>query len=170
MTLRILAVVAIATIALTGCSGGGDHALDAAASPTASSNEHAAMELAKCMRANGHPNFPDPVKDDQGRWIFPTDAIGDWQPAEACRPLVRDWKIAFSDEKTVTPEDATKLREYAACMREHGLGDWPDPDADGNVELPDRLRVLVDNEDPAFTAAHQACRSHLPPKAETKAR
>ena len=163
MTLRILAVVATATIALAGCTGG-DGPPDEAATPTASSNEYAAQELAKCMRANGFPNFPDPVKDDQGRWNFPTDTIGDWQPAEACRPLVRDWKIAFSDGKTITPEDLAKVREYATCMREHGIQDFPDPDEEGNIELPDRLRAMADGNDPAFVAAFEACKSKLPPR------
>ena len=162
MTRRILAIVATAAIALAGCTddGGGN----TAASPTPSSNEAAALELAKCMRANGFPNFPDPVKDDRGRWNFPPEAAGDWQPAEACRPLVHDWKIAFSDEKALTAEDLAKLREYVTCMRQHGIEDFPDPDADGNLELPDRLRTLADNQDPTFAAAARACESLLPPK------
>jgi hypothetical protein len=161
MTLRMLAVVATATIALAGCS---DNGTDGAADPAPTSNEAAALELAKCMRANGFPNFPDPVRDDRGRWTFPPEAAGDWQPAEACRHLVHDWKIAFADEKALTPEDLAKLREYAACMRRHGLEDFPDPDGEGNLELPDRLRTLADNEDPAFGAAARACESLLPPK------
>jgi hypothetical protein len=116
------------------------------------------------MRANGHPACPDPVKDDRGRWDFPTETAGDWLPAEACRPLVHDWKIAFADEKAMTPEDMTKLRDYARCMREHGLPDFPDPDEQGNFDLPSRLQVLADNDDPGFTTADQACGQQLPPK------
>jgi hypothetical protein len=162
MTRRILALVATAAIALAGCTGGGGG--NAAATPTASSNRAAALELAKCMRANGFPNFPDPVQDDQGRWYFPPETAGDWQPAEACRPLVHDWKIAFSDGKAVTAEDLAKLREYSKCMHDHGIEDFPDPDADGNIELPERLRTLADNQDPTFMAAARACESLRPPK------
>jgi hypothetical protein len=167
MTLRTLAVAAVATLALTGCTGGGTDAT-AHPSPTASSNRQAALALAECMRANGHPNFPDPVQDDRGRWYFPTDTIGDWDPAEACRDLVHDWKIAFSDQPAVRSQDLAKLREFAACMRQHGFEDFPDPTADGSIELPERLRTLDETQDPTFTAAYRACQSLLPPKATGK--
>jgi hypothetical protein len=168
MTLRTLAVAGIAMIALAGCTGGGDDPADVAASPSSSSNQAAALELAKCQRANGQPDFPDPVKDEQGRWYFPPETAGDWNPAEACRSLVQAWKGAFADEKALTPEDLAKLRQYSACMREHGLADFPDPDDEGQIELPDRLRVLADNEDPTFAAAARACVGLLPPKMGTK--
>jgi hypothetical protein len=164
MMLQKLAAVGVAMVALAGCTGGGDDGADGAASRAAGSNHDAAVELAKCMRANGFPTFPDPVEDDRGRWNFPPEAVGDWQPAEACRPLVQAWKSAFAGEKARTPEEMAKLREYAKCMREQGLPDFPDPDDEGNLALPDRLRVLADNDDPAFTAAAEACAHLLPPK------
>lgn len=174
MTLRKLASVGVAAVAVialvapAGCSGSGTDAATGAPSPNPSSNHDAAVALAKCQRANGFPNFPDPVEDDKGRWNFPTDTIGDWLPADACRPLVHAWKIAFADEKAMTPEDMAKLRDYAKCMREQGLPDFPDPDEQGNIELPDRLKVLADNEDPAFAAAARACVGLLPPKTTSK--
>jgi hypothetical protein len=161
MLLRKLAVGGVAMLALAGCTGGGD---DATASATPSSNHNGAVELARCMRANGFPDFPDPVQDDQGRWDFPVETAGDWLPADACRSLVADWKSAFDDHRAAGPESMAQLREYAACMREQGLADFPDPQEGGNFELPQRLRDLADNEDPTFAAAQQLCKQHLPPK------
>ncbi|MET7418956.1 hypothetical protein [Dactylosporangium sp. NPDC005555] len=164
MTLRNLTVAGLAVVALAGCADAAGGTPGAVPSPTRASNQAAAVALAQCQRANGFPQFPDPVQDDQGRWDFPTDTIGDWLPAEACRSLVHDWKIAFSDAKPLTAEDMTKLRAYAACMREHGLPDFPDPDERGDFALPDRIRVLADNHDPAFATADQACGQRRPPK------
>jgi hypothetical protein len=164
MMLRKLAATGFAMLALAGCNGAPGGATEAGASPTPSSNQAAAIVLAECMRANGFPNFPDPVKDDQGRWNFPAETAGDWLPPDACRPLVRDWKSVFADEKPLTADDMAKLREYAKCMREHGLPDFPDPDDDGNFEVPDRLRVLAENNDPVVTATIEACEHLLPPK------
>jgi hypothetical protein len=169
MTLRTLAVATVATaamvatLALAACSGG-DGDPTANPSPSGSSNRQAAIELANCMRANGSPDFPDPVQDDQGRWAFPPESAGDWEPPEACRPLVHDWKIAFSDGGAVPAEDMTKFRDYAACMRRQGLEDFPDPEPDGGFDLPERIQTLVDTSDPAFATAQRACENLLPPK------
>lgn len=165
MMLRKLAATGSALVALAGCSG---RAGDAAATPAPSSNQAAAVELAKCMRANGYPAFPDPVKDDKGRWDFPTDTIGDWLPADACRPLVPAWKAMFADAVPVSADEMAKLREHARCMREHGLEDFPDPGEDGKFPLPDRLKALADDHDPAFAAAYEACQQLLPPDRVSK--
>ncbi|GAA1543373.1 hypothetical protein GCM10009827_073800 [Dactylosporangium maewongense] len=164
MTLRTLVTAGLTILTLAACTGTPATNTAAGPSPTPSSNQAAAIRLAECMRANGFPTFPDPVKDDRGRWSFPPESTGDWLPPEPCRPLVRDWKVAFSDVPPASAEDLAKTRDYVTCMREHGFPDFPDPDEDGNIELTDRFRVLADTDDAAFIAAHEACKHHLPPK------
>lgn len=161
----LAAAVAAATAlgVLSGCDAGGGQA--AAPQPSASSNQSAALELARCMRAHGFPDFPDPVRDDQGRWDFPPSA-GDWRPPNECRDLVPGWKIAFSDEQAMTPQEMTKRRQYSACMREHGLPDFPDPDENGNFPLPDRIRQM--EGEPSVRAAEQACAAFAPAKDPAK--
>ncbi|MCW2938834.1 MAG: hypothetical protein JWN00_1819, partial [Actinomycetia bacterium] len=38
--------------------------------------------------------------------------------------------------------EMVKARELSRCMRQHGLADWPDPDANGAFPLPPRLIQL----------------------------
>jgi hypothetical protein len=44
------------------------------------------------------------------------------------------------------------MREYSACMREHGLPTFPDPDPQHGLQLPKSLL-----NDPSYAAADQAC-------------
>jgi hypothetical protein len=50
------------------------------------------------------------------------------------------------------------MREFSQCMRENGLPDFPDPDADG------RLRGVghEQQDDPRFREAMETCREKLP--------
>jgi len=49
-----------------------------------------------------------------------------------------------------------QLLKYAACVREHGVPNFPDPSANGG------LRVPVDQSSPAFAAAQARCHKLLP--------
>ena len=44
--------------------------------------------------------------------------------------------------------------KWAACMRAHGVPDFPDPKSDGSVNL-----AGIDINSPRFLASHQACMS-----------
>jgi hypothetical protein len=62
----------------------------------------------------------------------------------------------------LTAEDMTKLRQFAACMRENGFPTYPDPDPQGNFPLPDELRAV--ESDTPMRNAEKACENHLPPR------
>jgi len=156
---RTVAVLGAVLLLLAGCDPAGGRA-GGPASPSRSTDSAPALEVARCMRANGFPDFPDPVRNDDGTWIFPESA-GEWVPPEPCRPLVGAWKRTISG-KGITPEEIAKIRDHARCMREHGIPDFPDPDEEGNLEIPERLRGL--ENDPTLLAAKDACASLLPPK------
>lgn len=158
---RMLVVVGAAMIALAGCGGGGaDPDPGAETSPSAAANGNQALELAKCMRANGQPNFPDPVQDESGDWSFPETDVNYTLPSE-CEALGRAQKDS-EDEPELTSEDMTKRRQYASCMRENGVPDFPDPDNDGNFPLSDRLRAM--DNDPTMRDARRACEKYEPPR------
>jgi hypothetical protein len=62
-------------------------------------------------------------------------------------------------DPTPNASDLPKLRQFAACMREHGLPDWPDPNADGTFPIAGTpLQSQLDSE--PFFAAVDACK-HL---------
>jgi hypothetical protein len=115
------------------------------------------------MRTHGYPSFPDPTQDEDGNWNFPESA-GDARTPPACSTLARRAKSQLARSR-VDPKgkprsaaDMAKLRAFARCMREHGLADWPDPDADGAFALPSRLQ----SRQPLTRPAEQACRRYLP--------
>jgi hypothetical protein len=108
------------------------------------------------MRDHGVPDFPDPDADGQLRGIgyeqqdTPTykAAIG------ACRALAP----GGDHRNTADPAYIEQMRKFSQCMRDNGLPDFPDPDADG------QLRGIghEQQDTPTYKAAIGACRDKLP--------
>ncbi|MEO3929740.1 hypothetical protein ABGB07_38695 [Micromonosporaceae bacterium B7E4] len=156
--LRTFVAIAVAMIALTGCTGGTSGG-QPTASPTA--DAPSALDVADCMRANGNPDFPDPVRDDEGNWTFP-DSLRNYQVPEPCAQLLRRQKADDEERNGRTAEEMEQRRRYSACMRERGVPNFPDPDEDGNFPLPDQLRAAENG--PAMRGAREACRQYEPPR------
>jgi hypothetical protein len=53
---------------------------------------------------------------------------------------------------------------YARCMRAHGLANFPDPDASGNLRLNGQPGSDLDRNNPRFRAADRARKSLVPPQ------
>ena len=49
--------------------------------------------------------------------------------------------------------------KFATCMRDHGVPNFPDPEADSGVQIP---VSLAKNPSPAFTSAMYACKYLIP--------
>ncbi|MBF9132175.1 hypothetical protein I0C86_24965 [Plantactinospora sp. S1510] len=156
--LRTLVAAGLVMIALAGCTGGGPDG-QPTASPTAEAPT--ALDVAKCMRANGHPDFPDPAQDDEGNWAFP-DSMPNYSVPQACTAVVRGQKAGEDERSGWTAEEMQQRRRYSACMREKGVPDFPDPDDEGNFPLSDQLRAAENS--PAMRDARQACRQYEPPR------
>ncbi|MDE3190403.1 MAG: hypothetical protein KGL94_06250 [Acidobacteriota bacterium] len=115
-----------------------------------------------CMRKHGVPNYPDPngqgvITIDSGMGIDPGSPA--FQSAQAaCRKVLPNGGLP-------TPAQIAKqqrqLLAFSACMRAHGVKDFPDPSNGG-------LRVVVhpgsdlDPTSPTFQKAKQACRKNMP--------
>jgi hypothetical protein len=134
---RVIGVAAVLFL-LAGCSE--DPSATPTATPSAGKTDQksAYLQFAQCMRQNGQPNFPDPIKDDNGDWGFPASVGKPVAPA-ACEAAYRQMRsVNESIAEQGSRVDMTKLRDFAKCMREHGLSDWPDPTPDGLFPLPGR--------------------------------
>ena len=149
-----LGVVLLAGLA--GCSASGG---SGAASTTTSGQQDAAAvwrELVRCARANGMPNLPDPQIDSNGRANFPN---GTPEPPasvrRACQSIYDRLPASARDDAARPPADTQALLRYARCMREHGVADFPDPDAAGNSRA---QAGSADPKSPSFQRAMQACR------------
>jgi hypothetical protein len=136
------AVVALAAMSLlAGCSGRDGGSPTPSASPSVSEVQ-ALRAVSTCMRAHGYPNFPDPVQS-AGVWGWPdTPGLPDRTTNTPCDNLVRRAKSMArgKDEERVTAAGLAKLRRYSACIRQHGVADWPDPTTRGDFVLPQRLQ------------------------------
>lgn len=146
--MKRLAVIITGALLLAGCAGQGTSGQGPAG--TSSSAVHATdqkaiyIELARCMRAHGQPNVPDPVQDANGDWGFPP-SVGKLIPPAVCDSLYRQARSineALSATAVAVPlAQMAKLRTFAKCMRRHGLPDWPDPTEGGRFELPSRYAL-----------------------------
>jgi hypothetical protein len=138
----------------------------------AASLEQAGVAFAKCMRASGVPNFPDPKAG--GGLLFHAHAglINSplFKAAQAkCHNLLPE-----GGPGSGPPPSARTLARFlniARCMRRHGVPDFPDPRtsappnplASGIRELSDIEGVIllfpssINKQSPVFTRASAAC-------------
>jgi hypothetical protein len=141
---------------LAGCSASGG---SGAATATTGGQQAAAAvwrELVACARANGMPNLPDPQIDSNGRAAFPNGTPD--PPASvrrACQSIYDRLPPSARGEQGRPPADMQALLRFARCMREHGVADFPDPDAQGNFRAPPGS---AGPKTPRFQGAMQACR------------
>jgi hypothetical protein len=169
------AVALLASIALltAACSGGsaGAHVAQlsstaslatVAASPAAPSDRQSgAVAFAGCMRSHGAPNWPDP--DSSG--VFDKSKVTAQQlevtnsqlraAQGACQHLLPPQSVAQQRL------NAAQALQFSACVRSHGVANFPDPDGSGRI--PDPASVGIDQSSTQFQAANQACASYRPP-------
>jgi hypothetical protein len=124
-------LVALAVVALVavGCSdAAGEN--DSAGNSNAASREPA-VKFAQCMRDNGVSEFPDPDASGEltidgvlnGSSLDPSAPA--WKAAiEACRDLQPP---GFTGDGEVSAEQQEARLEFAQCIRENGVEDFPDP-------------------------------------------
>jgi hypothetical protein len=170
-------IIATATLALlaAACRSSPSSA-DAGSSPnagisTSSSNEGgatnspSAVRYSHCVRSHGVPNFPDP--DITGQ-IPKTSAqqlgvsSSQFQAAlTACRPLLPNSNQGGPPSQAELQEAWSVTRNFARCMRSHGVSNWPDPTSDP-AHHPERPTfnlqpVGIDQNSPQITTKIREC-------------
>jgi hypothetical protein len=133
-----------------------------AAQPTPSAHDRAVTawhNVAQCARDHGF-NIPDPQVDDQGNASFPSD-VG--KPPEDVQQACEQYLAQVPNQKRnngPTAEDIRLSRQLAACMRQNGEPNWPDPNADGT--FPMTPEIQAEGKSPTVRAAMQACARYNP--------
>ena len=152
-----------AGVALAGCSSGttpASPAGSAATSGTSAQQQTRAIlaQFARCVRAHGYPNFPDPQVGADGS----VNIEGGTQAKQAadvtqaaCGPILSRLP-ASATRHPVTPAMLQTERQFAACMRQHGLPYWPDPRPDGSFPLSTTPYAHLGKSGPV-AAGLQAC-------------
>nr|BFE60086.1 hypothetical protein GCM10020063_046120 [Dactylosporangium thailandense] len=147
---RYLLALTAVLLAVAGCGTG-----EPAAGPSTGTDYNKLVQAVRCMRDHGYPDFPDPVEDD-GRWVIPPPAAG-LTPPPACLELFRGAK-GRPPQRQLTADEIAQRRKWAECVRRNGIPAVPDPDSDGNFQLPPALQPI--SAQPGWAAAREACRAY----------
>jgi hypothetical protein len=150
-----LAVLAAAALIVAGCGSE-----DAGSATSASAGTEQAVKYAECMRDNGVSEFPDPdasgeltidgvlngtsVDPSSAAWKQATAACDDLQPA------------GFTGDHDVSDAEQALRLQFAQCMRENGVPDFPDPGRDDPLIDTRKIPSAAGGLD-AINAAADAC-------------
>jgi hypothetical protein len=123
-----------------------------------------AVKFAECMRANGVGAFPDPGASGSftidgvvnGSSLDPNSAAFE-QALSACKKLEPP---GFTGTE-VTSQQRTARLEFAQCVRENGVPDFPDPTPNGPLVDTNRIpSASTPAGMSALNAAMQKCRQY----------
>ena len=153
----VLATVASASV-LSACSSSDAGGSDAGASES----EQALLAFAGCMRDNGVPTFPDPVARPDGSFGFerPRDVSPEalQDALESCESEAQAAGVPLSPGSAEDPETQDAVLGFARCMRENGVGEFPDPGPGAQFH---ELFAGIDPNAPRVARAIQSCQSFL---------
>lgn len=163
-TLRPLAAIALVPMVALISSCGANAPAATSSGGNIATNVAQAVRFSQCMRANGVSGFPDP--DASGALTIDGVANGSsvdtrsvvfQQAISACKNLEPS---GFTGH-TRTAQQQEAALQFARCVRDNGVPDFPDPTADGPLIDTTRIPSLAGKDprsDPGFTAATQKCR------------
>lgn len=111
----------------------------AAQGGSGASLENALLGYTNCMRTHGEPNMPEPTANGSGVHISAAVGAGGFDPntpqfaaaSKACEHLLPK-RGSGPNGGTITTADQADYLKAAACMRSHGVPDFPDPTFENN--------------------------------------
>jgi hypothetical protein len=119
------------------------------------------------MRSHGVPNFPDPSGGggiSKPAIVSALQAVSSSQAQaaqNACNHLLPAGGLGGQASQTVTAQDQHDYLNAAACMRSHGITNFPDPVfSGGNVSFP--IPSTINTNSTQFTQARQKCEKLIP--------
>ncbi len=136
-------------------------------SGSSASPESQAVAYSACMRSHGVPNFPDPQISSNGNEhkiamkVTPgiTGNPHFKSAQQACSRLLPGGPGEGPNHQITLSEQSQYLKA-AACIRSHGVPNFPDPTfSGGGVHI---AHQGLNESSPAFKAAVQACESLIP--------
>lgn len=159
-TLAALALVPGLVLGLQACGGDGGGA-GGSATAKGASDDAKLREFAQCMRKNG-VDMPDP-KDGKVEIRASAEPGGpgagpkDDSEMEAAQKKCAHLMPNGGKPRKPKPEEIAKMRAFSKCMRDHGVGEFPDPKPDGTMLLKAGPGTGIDPESTEFKAAQKAC-------------
>ena len=178
------AALLTAAVLIGGCGGGGPARGGVASLGSRSSGTHTptsspaggagheasassqAVAYTACVREHGVPDFPEPQVSEHGsstsiKMAVPA-SVGQnpkFKSAQrACRKLLPGGEAGHT--APLTPAQQQQYLKAAACIRSHGVPNFPDPTFSGGGVHIDAKNL--DERSPAFKAAVHDCESLIP--------
>lgn len=176
MKLRVLAVTAGLMLLTAACGSSPSSNSGPSSTGTGSGGAPSAyvtrvLAFARCMRAHGVSNFPDP----NGNGIQITQAIAQSPAFKTAQTACKQYLPNGGVPPTTAPGERAAALAFAKCMRTHGVPDFPDPlTSVPSSPLPGAVAIIdlrgmafelgpgLDPRSPAFQQAASACGLTLP--------
>jgi hypothetical protein len=149
---------------LAAACGGSPSSTGSGDSPNAGGSANSqALAYSRCVRSHGVPDFPDPDSNGQ----IPKEAViralsrlsdsRAMAATNACASL----NPAGQGGPTLTAHEQQYYLKAAACMRSHGITNFPDPTfPGGRVSL--SIPSSIDTKSRQFTQAARTCTKLIP--------
>ncbi|HEX3518871.1 MAG TPA: hypothetical protein VHT29_07545 [Solirubrobacteraceae bacterium] len=169
-------VLAVGGVAVVGCGGGSPmprvaataaNTTAAGASVATATTASGLLAYSSCMRAHGVPDFPDPGVNGIGKAqvIAALAQAGNSRSTaagNACAHLLpAGGSLSGQAAHPVDPQQQQDYLDAAACMRSHGIRNFPDPTfSGGRVAFPGINKI--DTQSTPFTQARQTCTKLIP--------
>ena len=119
-------------------------------------------KFSACMRKHGLPSYPDPnsqglITIHSGMGIDP-GSPGFRSAQATCSKLLPN---GGRPTPAQIAQRQQQLLAFSACMRAHGLKDFPDP-SNGGLQIAVHPGSDLAPDNPTFQRAQQACRKYMP--------
>jgi hypothetical protein len=119
-------VACVLGLALLMAACGGGSPAPPADPPGSSAGTAQALAYATCMRSHGIPDFPDPSA--HGNAQFSLGGIDTSSPQFQSADRTCQKQTGFGHFSAAQQQQGmSALLKYAACMRSHGITNWPGP-------------------------------------------
>jgi hypothetical protein len=178
ITVRFAGAAAIAGLGLLAASCGSSPSTNGVAqltttssstttgSSSGSSKAADARAFSACMRKNGVPSFPDPnsrggltINAGPGSGLNPNSPQFKHAQSACSKYLPNGGKV----DPAAQAKALKAALKFSACMRAHGIANFPDPQTSGGgISLMLKRGSGLDPQSPQFKAAQRACQNELP--------
>ena len=148
----------------SGGSGNGQHSEAAIAGPGGPEAQKKMVAFAQCMRSHGVPDFPEP---SEGHLLIKGNSKNGLNPGSPQFQAAMKACHSLAPAPKISPQQSAAMQaqalKFSACMRSHGVPDFPDPKFEGGgVQLQIKRGSGIDPQSSQFQAAQKACQGDMP--------
>jgi hypothetical protein len=148
----------------SGGSGNEQHSEAAIAGPGGPEAQKKMVAFAQCMRSHGVPDFPEP---SEGHLLIKGNSKNGLNPGSPQFQAAMKTCHSLAPAPKISPQQSAAIQaqalKFSACMRSHGVPDFPDPKFEGGgVQLQIKRGSGIDPQSTQFQAAQKACQGDIP--------